>query len=165
MSSLSHRNCGLEKLTPKEGPGLARRPLLQVHADRSDGINRGCTGSVAGKHHIKVREMALTQTLIEITNLLRTGSRSAELSIPSVIAYDCVNQDPTCLGRTVLHYGRYTLKWTVFKAATSQPKACMTHVAMVFPTYLATGADDQLQQRLVAACIGCKVVHVPIYDL
>lgn len=28
------------------------------------------------------------------------------------------------------------LNWTVFKAATSQPKACMINVAMVFPTYL-----------------------------
>jgi hypothetical protein len=31
---------------------------------------------------------------------------------------------------------KIVLKWTVFRAATSHPKTCMTKAAMVFPTYL-----------------------------
>ena len=36
----------------------------------------------------------------------------------------------------LLHFWVVVLNWTVLRAATSQPSACMTRVAIVLPTYL-----------------------------
>lgn len=40
------------------------------------------------------------------------------------------------------------LKWTVFKAATSQPRDCMTNVAIVFPTWLQMDVSNSLCQLI-----------------
>lgn len=39
-------------------------------------------------------------------------------------------------GSEIKQKGKSILNWTVFNAATSHPKACITKVAIVLPTYL-----------------------------
>ena len=54
---------------------------------------------------------------------------------------DCLSSVQLTRTETVLQFWVVVLYWTVLRAATSQPSACMTRVAIVLPTYLCVHSD------------------------
>lgn len=138
--------------TPEKRAWLLFSLSLQIHTDGTHGFNCCCAGRITREHYIKVRQVAITQTLIEVCNLLRGCTSAFELPIAGVVA--CIVRQARGIDSIEGNESKDdVLKCTVFKAATSHPMDCMTNVAMVFPTWLADVRSFKL-------CLHrCTVVH------
>jgi len=59
---------------------------LQIQPDSTYGLDGRCTGSIPGQHDVKIGEMALAETLIQIVDFLGCGPGAFELFIACVVA-------------------------------------------------------------------------------
>lgn len=127
MSVDARRERGPGRRTPEERPGFTCGFALEVEADGADGLDSGGTRGVPREHDVEVCEMALAEALVKGGDFIGCGSRAFELSVAGVVAW--------MVSRCIPHRrGDDSLKWTVLRAATSQPRACMAIVAILLPT-------------------------------
>ena len=79
--------------------------------------------------------MCFLETGVEVCDFLRCGSSACCLAITKMVTC-CGLVDTPEGGRRKKIKMVEVLNWTVLSAATSQPRDCITNVAIVFPTYL-----------------------------
>lgn len=82
---------------------LARRILglvLKLSAYLANGINGFSTWDVTGKHHVKVIQVRLLQSIPQVRNLLCRDSRSLPLPVSGMVA--CLKKNTSDTGSLLL---------------------------------------------------------------
>ena len=126
--------------TPEECPRLRRCFQLQVSRYRPNSLYSFRARRITRQQNVKVRQVILLEPAVDFCNLLRRGLGTLPLLVGGMIA--CPVSSMVSNSRCALvggkggSRGRVVLYCTVFNAATSHPKACMTNAAIVFPTWL-----------------------------
>lgn len=89
-------------LTPEERASLAFCFLLQIDTDSPYSLDSSRAWGVTGQHDIKVCEITLTQTLVQVRYFLGSRTSPFELAITGMITYHCceskIQTNPETLG-------------------------------------------------------------------
>jgi hypothetical protein len=84
--------CSFPVPTPKEGSRLSRRCKSGLACYLANLLHNAGTRTVARQQHVKVIEMRLLETLVQLGDLLGRSFASFELFVSRVIAWSCVRR-------------------------------------------------------------------------